>query len=29
VHDPVEANDWWWYGPDWVYRPVAGPAHQP
>jgi hypothetical protein len=25
----VEANDWWWYGPDWVYRPVAGPAHQP
>lgn len=20
VYDPVEANDWWWYGPDWVYR---------
>ena len=25
VHDPVEANDWWWYGPHWVYRPVTRP----
>jgi uncharacterized protein len=29
VHDPVEANDWWWYGPDWVYGPAAEPASRP
>jgi len=23
VYDPVEANDWWWYGPNWVYQPAA------
>src|SRR5262245_44510659 len=23
VYDPVEANDWWWSGSDWVYRPVS------
>lgn len=21
VYDPVEANDWWWQKPDWVYVP--------
>jgi hypothetical protein len=21
IYDPVEANDWWWYGPPWVYTP--------
>jgi hypothetical protein len=21
VYDPVEANDWWWLKPDWVYVP--------
>jgi putative component of membrane protein insertase Oxa1/YidC/SpoIIIJ protein YidD len=26
VHDPVEANDWWWYGPDWVYQPASDSA---
>ena len=26
VHDPVEANDWWWYGPDWVYQPTSDSA---
>jgi len=25
THDPVEANDWWWHGPDWVYTPTAIP----
>ena len=20
IHDPVEANDWWWHNPDWVYE---------
>lgn len=29
VHDPVEANDWWWYGPAWVYEPTSGPASRP
>lgn len=24
VYDPVEANDWWWYGPAWVYIPGEG-----
>ena len=24
VYDPVEANDWWWYGPAWVYTPREG-----
>jgi len=26
VYDPVEANDWWWYSPDWVYRPASDAA---
>ena len=26
VHDPVEANDWWWHGPDWLYQPAADSA---
>jgi putative component of membrane protein insertase Oxa1/YidC/SpoIIIJ protein YidD len=26
VYDPVEANDWWWYGPDWVYQPASDSA---
>ena len=26
VHDPVEANDWWWYGPDWVYQLASDSA---
>ena len=21
IYDPVEANDWWWHNPPWVYRP--------
>jgi hypothetical protein len=21
VYDPVEANDWWWLAPNWVYTP--------
>ena len=21
IYDPVEANDWWWYSPPWVYQP--------
>lgn len=25
VHDPVEANDWWWHGPDWQYQRRAEP----
>ena len=29
VHDPVEANDWWWYGPDWVYQPASDSAGRP
>jgi len=29
VHDPVEANDWWWYGPDWVYWPASDPTSRP
>src|SRR5438046_1035867 len=23
VYDPVEANDWWWSGADWVYQPAS------
>jgi len=23
VYDPVEANDWWWSGSDWVYQPAS------
>ena len=23
IHDPVQANDWWWHGPDWVYTPSS------
>ena len=26
VYDPVEANDWWWHGPNWVYKPTSDPA---
>ena len=26
VHDPVEANDWWWYGPDWIYQSASDSA---
>ena len=29
VHDPVEANDWWGYGPDWVYQPASASAGRP
>ncbi len=26
IYDPVEANDWWWQGPDhWVYQPRTKP----
>ncbi|MGE3538080.1 MAG: membrane protein insertion efficiency factor YidD [Candidatus Tectimicrobiota bacterium] len=28
VYDPVEANDWWWYGPDWVYPSVTSPPQR-
>jgi hypothetical protein len=21
IYDPVEANDWWWHNPVWVYKP--------
>lgn len=24
IFDPVEANDWWWHDPDWVYIPSSG-----
>jgi hypothetical protein len=24
----VEANDWWWYGPHWVYHPASDSAGQ-
>jgi len=23
VYDPVEANDWWWSGSDWIYQPAS------
>ena len=23
VYDPVEANDWWWHNPHWIYQPAA------
>ena len=23
VYDPVEANDWWWYGSTWSYQPAS------
>jgi putative component of membrane protein insertase Oxa1/YidC/SpoIIIJ protein YidD len=23
VYDPVEANDWWWSGSDWLYQPAS------
>lgn len=23
VYDPVEANDWWWPGSDWIYQPAS------
>jgi uncharacterized protein len=29
THDPVEANDWWWYGPPWVYRSQPALSQQP
>ncbi len=28
VYDPVEANDWWWHNPDWVYTPVVSFPHR-
>jgi hypothetical protein len=21
IYDPVEANDWWWHAPHWIYQP--------
>lgn len=24
IYDPVEANDWWWQEPRWVYKPRSG-----
>jgi hypothetical protein len=21
IYDPVEANDWWWHNPAWIYQP--------
>jgi putative component of membrane protein insertase Oxa1/YidC/SpoIIIJ protein YidD len=29
THDPVEANDWWWYGPPWVYRSQPALSQEP
>lgn len=26
VYDPVEANDWWWSGSDWIYQPASDRA---
>jgi hypothetical protein len=26
IYDPVEANDWWWHAPDWVYQPRPAPT---
>jgi uncharacterized protein len=26
IYDPVEANDWWWQNPDWVYQPRQAPT---
>jgi putative component of membrane protein insertase Oxa1/YidC/SpoIIIJ protein YidD len=26
VYDAVEANDWWWYDPHWIYQPASDPA---
>ena len=26
VYDPVEANDWWWANPHWIYQPAADRA---
>jgi hypothetical protein len=28
VYDPVDANDWWWHNPDWVYKPAVSPAQR-
>lgn len=30
THDPVEANDWWWHRPAWVYRSQSAllPTHE-
>lgn len=25
TYDPVEANDWWWHAPEWVYRSAPFP----
>jgi hypothetical protein len=25
IHDPVEANDWWWQNTDWTYQPQTEP----
>jgi hypothetical protein len=27
--DPVEANDWWWHGPAWVYRAQPARSQEP
>lgn len=29
THDPVEANDWWWHGPAWVYRAQPALSQEP
>ena len=29
THDPVEANDWWWHGPAWVYRSQPALSQEP
>jgi hypothetical protein len=26
IYDPVEANDWWWHSPHWVYQPQPVPT---
>lgn len=26
IYDPVEANDWWWQNPHWVYQPKPDPT---
>jgi hypothetical protein len=28
TYDPVEANDWWWHGPAWIYQPGEGRSHR-
>jgi hypothetical protein len=26
IYDPVDANDWWWHNPDWIYQPRQEPT---